>query len=469
MNKLLRLSPILPLCLAAASLVLAAGEGRASLAAILAAAAAIAASALLVAAARAGDTREKAWKAAAARRGAEDAALAASDARLRAALSELAAAFPKAGNDSGLGAAIERALAGGSMAGARELGLLADTARAGAALAGAGGKGSGAGIAAFQAGGTGGDGAAVKIEDARSVLPLARKIVAAVPGKTEEATMALIERFTEVRELSSKAADASREAMAHMEGGGGRDSFQARALRTKSAIEAERKAVMGMVENNRQNSRKLQAMSKELESGIELMKGIEEITERSRLIAFNMAVEAARIGEKGRGFRVIVNELRSLNDRTQEFSVKVAELLGSYREYNASLVAGMAEHSEKLSGEVMGVMGSAGEAVESLIDSSTTMGELSARLAGLVKDVDRDLDGVLEALQFQDVTRQMLEGSIHIIEAAEARLDAARPLVLAAGGGDEAATRRRFEAMRRAFIDEAKTKDEKQAMMEVLP
>lgn len=311
--------------------------------------------------------------------------------------------------------------------------------------------------------------AAIAFEDARMVLPLARKVVSVVPAKTEEATMSLIERFEEVRELSARAAEASKAAISHIEGGENSLSFQARARGTKAAIEAQKAAVSSIVDNNRDNARKLQAMSRELESGMELIAGIEEITERSRLIAFNMAVEAARIGERGRGFRVIVNELRSLNDRTVDFSRQVADLLGRYRDYSATLVAGMAEHSERLSGEVLDVMANAEGAVDSLIESSSMTEGLSARLARLVTDVDRDLDGVLEALQFQDVTRQMLEGAIGLIEDAEARLALAAPLLDGAGQLDRTEARRRFETMRAAFVARAKTKDEKSALLEVQP
>jgi methyl-accepting chemotaxis protein len=249
-----------------------------------------------------------------------------------------------------------------------------------------------------------------------------------------------------------------------MQGGETTESLNATAKKTKGAIEAERRAVSTIVSNNRDNARKLQAMGKELESGIELVQGIEEITERSRLIAFNMAVEAARIGEKGRGFRVIVNELRSLNDRTTDFSHQVASLLGRYRDYNATLVSEMAEHSERLSGEVLDVMRVAGDAVQSLIDSSSTTEDVSTRLAHLVVDIDHDLDGVLEALQFQDVTRQMLEGALHIIEDAERRLARALPLAARTRELDGAAARRRLEELKREFIAQAKTKDEKAAI-----
>ena len=466
MNKGLAILASCPPLLASAAAIVALTKNDSPLLPLLGAAAAIAGLGFALAAKKAIDAEAAETKRVAGETKAALAAREASRGRLRGSLSAIAAALAssarsKASGDGfakGIAALLEEdeGLSAGSNHDPESKRLGANRAEALASAAAAyWSKASAQEAAAIEA-----------IEDAALILPLARRIVAAVPAKTEEATMALLERFEEARSLSAKAAEASSEAMRHLDGGEGSESFQAKAHRTKDAIEAQRSAVASIVGNNRENARKLQTMSKELESGIELIKGIEEITERSRLIAFNMAVEAARIGEKGRGFKVIVNELRSLNDRTAEFSRQVATLLGRYREYNASLVAGMAEHSERLSGEVLDVMGVAEGAVVSLIDSSTTTQGLSAKLAGLVVEVDRDLDHVLEALQFQDITRQMLEGAIHVMNDAERRLKSAAPLLGLFGPRDRKNELARLESMRRDLIAQAKTIDEKKALME---
>ncbi len=54
-----------------------------------------------------------------------------------------------------------------------------------------------------------------------------------------------------------------------------------------------RAALTEMRKHDRDSAKGLEALGQELKSGIELMAGIEEITERSRLIAFNMAIEGA--------------------------------------------------------------------------------------------------------------------------------------------------------------------------------
>ena len=307
---------------------------------------------------------------------------------------------------------------------------------------------------------------AIPLRDLGRRLAFARSIVGAVPTKTEEATFALLEKFTSVRDSSSRAAKAAKEArMGSTKGGAA--SVADTTERSRLAVQAEREAVAQMSAHNRKNVKNLKTMSLELESGIDLLKGIEEITERSRLIAFNMAVEAARIGDKGRGFRVIVGELRSLNERTAEFSRKVSELLGRFRDYNAALVTDMAEGSEVALKDVEKGMDAAESAVESLIGASDETDRFSREIAALAVEIDGSLDGILEALQFQDVTRQMIEGGIAVIEDAKADLETAIRLNDEIMPESSSLARERFEAIRRDLIARSKTKDEKEAIMEV--
>ena len=306
-----------------------------------------------------------------------------------------------------------------------------------------------------------------RIGDARERIRFARAIAARVPDLTEEATFALIDRFQSMRGNTSKAARSARDFKAAIsEGGGsGRTPVTAQAERTRLVIKSQRESIGAMTEHNRRGAKDLRAMGTDLESGMGLLKGIEEITERSRLIAFNMAVEAARIGEKGRGFRVIVGELRKLNDQTADFSRQVGELLQRFRDYNESVVRRLAEETDQVARNVSAGMESAEEAVESLISSSGTADEFAREVAALVEVIDGDLDGVLESLQFQDITRQMIEGSLSILDEAKDDLEHSLEDL---GGTDQASlTIARREELRKILLDRSKTKGEKEALMEI--
>lgn len=293
-------------------------------------------------------------------------------------------------------------------------------------------------------------------------LRFADSVLAKVPVKTEEAAFALMERLVALRDQSAGAADSATSA-----GASSAESSAVAALAesARQSIARVRTALSEMHRHDKEAAKGFKALGQELSSGIELLAGIEEITERSRLIAFNMAVEAARIGEKGRGFRVIVGELRALNDRTAEFSKRVAELLGRFSKYNETLIATSISSSTIVGEEVERSIGEEEKTIESLLAASTACAALSADVLRSVKAMNIELDGILESLQFQDITRQMVEGALTTISEAEEDM-----LPLGRADGSPAAREeesRRTEELRAALLARAKTKGEKEAIQEV--
>lgn len=302
------------------------------------------------------------------------------------------------------------------------------------------------------------------ITDASILLPLADAIIKAVPAKTEEAAMTVMEKFMVVRESSTNAAASGRTLREALDSGDAKSLARA-ADASRSAVKKEREAIRELSSATRENRARLGEMSDEIASGLELLKNIYEITEQSKLIAFNMSVEAARLGEKGNGFRVIIAELHKLNGRTLDFSKKVADLLRSFRDRTTQLVDAMEKKSLDVVTEVDRGMDSAETAVESLIDASKRMETFTREIAGMSDSIDHDLDRVLESLQFQDITRQMIEGALAIIGNMEKSLESC----LRENGIrlDENERKARFAIVKKSLISNAKTIGEKEALMEV--
>jgi hypothetical protein len=304
------------------------------------------------------------------------------------------------------------------------------------------------------------------LAETRALAPFLDSILEAVPKKTEEATFALIEKYEAVRTISTRASDlANKAAMAAKSEG--RESEDGTAVKSREAIRSERVAVQQMAAQSRENAKKLRTVAKEIESGLGLVKGIQEITDRAQLIAFNMAVEAAHIGEQGRGFRVIVNELRSLNERTLDFSKKISTLFDRFGNYTTELVSAMAEQTDTVIVELERGMAAAEAAVESLIGASQATEAFSTDLAKEALQIDSALDGILETLQFQDITRQMVERSRAIlkeidnhVEKASLRLSSGTETAAAPAGGS-------FEATRQRLLAKVITRAEREAIMEV--
>ena len=303
------------------------------------------------------------------------------------------------------------------------------------------------------------------LTDTKILLPLAEAVIRAVPAKTEEAAFVVMEKFMVVREASSRAAASARAMRMELEDDESDKSINKTAEASRKIVVEERDVIHELSLCTRDNREHLDAMSREIDSGIELLENITDINERSKLIAFNMSIEAARLGEKGKGFKVIVTELHKLNDRTIDFARKVSVLLSRFRDYNKLLVSNMEEKSGAVIAKVERGMNSAESAVESLITASTRTQNLTKDIAIMSESIDHDLDGVLESLQFQDITRQMIEGSLSIIAELKKCLEdciATNNITV-----DETVIHERFSLVKNRLIAEAKTKGEKNALMEV--
>lgn len=301
--------------------------------------------------------------------------------------------------------------------------------------------------------------------DAQILLPFADAIISSVPKKTEQAAFSLMEKFLVVREASGRAASSARLIRIDLEDTRSEKSIQFTADNSRNAVKAERASIRELYLCTRENREHLQAMKKEIDMGLELLKSITEITERSKLIAFNMSIEAARMGEKGKGVKVITVELHKLNDRTFDFSRQIATLLGRYKEYNTLLVSNMEEKASVVIEEVEKGIDAAESAVESLIGASTRTEAFTREIARMSEEINSGLDGVLESLQFQDITRQMVEGAQSILGELMHRLDEC--LAECRVPIDHEVKNVRFNETKQRLIAGSKTKDEKNALMEV--
>jgi methyl-accepting chemotaxis protein len=127
------------------------------------------------------------------------------------------------------------------------------------------------------------------------------------------------------------------------------------------------------------------------------------------LLALNAAIEAARAGEAGRGFAVVADEVRDLARRSNEFSLRIKNIL-------ADIEAFMRKVSSSIGAISNLDMGVAERSQTHLHDMWGEMDKLNTAAAGQTKHINEVskqirqhvLDAII-SLQFDDLVKQLFE------------------------------------------------------------
>ena len=106
----------------------------------------------------------------------------------------------------------------------------------------------------------------------------------------------------------------------------------------------ELRTLVKRVDDSSEVIRTLESETTNIESVLDVIKGI---AEQTNLLALNAAIEAARAGEQGRGFAVVADEVRTLASRTQQSTGDINEMIERLRAGVGRAVGAMEESQNK--------------------------------------------------------------------------------------------------------------------------
>jgi methyl-accepting chemotaxis protein len=159
-------------------------------------------------------------------------------------------------------------------------------------------------------------------------------------------------------------------------------------------------------------------LSKRVERIGTVVEVIDEIADRSDLLALNAALEGSRAGEAGKGFSIVAAEMRRLAENVMESTKEIKNLITEIRE--ATAAAGSAADASKEateSGEKLGAV--AAQAVEGILAGVQETSD-AARVINLATQQQRTATEqvVASMAEIEDVTRQTTQASKQATGAA---------------------------------------------------
>lgn len=161
----------------------------------------------------------------------------------------------------------------------------------------------------------------------------------------------------------------------------------------------------------------LSAMKSYLVEVDQLLQEIDGISSQTNLLALNAAIEAARAGENGRGFAVVADEVRALSKRSNVFSEQVRgkfTMVKGEMDVASHVVGKMASRDMSMSLNSKDHLSDLMKDIDDInVDVARKLNEVSA----VSEELNVDVGNAVRSLQFEDISRQLLEHMEHRIQS----------------------------------------------------
>ena len=189
------------------------------------------------------------------------------------------------------------------------------------------------------------------------------------------------------------AAEAARDALKNADGG------------QKAVVQT----IDGMVhirENVQETSKKIKRLGERSQEVGEIVRLIEDIADKTNLLALNAAIQSAMAGEHGRGFAVVADEIRLLAERVTEATKRIATIVKSIQGDTYEAVVAMEESTQEVvKGSLLADQ--AGESLRSIYGAVDRQAKMIEGIAKAANERAQTSEAVAAAMtRIADIARQ---------------------------------------------------------------
>lgn len=225
-----------------------------------------------------------------------------------------------------------------------------------------------------------------------------------------DAIKTLIDSFTELHSLLRHQQEIAQELTQNYRNDrtGDAGSFQDFVAQTSETLSLFVEATIATSHSSVMLVERMDEIRSKVDAILGIIEEINGIAGQTNLLALNAAIEAARAGEAGRGFAVVADEVRALSSRSSGFAENIRSLVSDVHGAVLGAEDALRQLAERDMSFALHSKTQVEEMMTALQATNTQIVGVVDQMGDIASDVGDKVNAAVRALQFQDMSDQLL-------------------------------------------------------------